>query len=53
MITSEDLADLISLSEARGAKVILAGDTAQLQAIDRSYMPRRIRIPGVTWANDR
>jgi ATP-dependent exoDNAse (exonuclease V) alpha subunit len=34
MITGEDLADLISLAEARGAKVILAGDTAQLQATE-------------------
>jgi conjugative relaxase-like TrwC/TraI family protein len=34
MITSEDLADLISLAEARRSKVILAGDTAQLQAIE-------------------
>ena len=34
MLTSQDLADLISLAEARGAKIILAGDTAQLQAVE-------------------
>jgi hypothetical protein len=33
MITGPDLADLISLAEARGGKVIVAGDTAQLQAV--------------------
>src|SRR5262245_45792308 len=34
MISNPDLADLISLAEARGAKVILAGDTGQLQAVE-------------------
>jgi conjugative relaxase-like TrwC/TraI family protein len=34
MISNPDLADLISLADARGAKVILAGDTAQLQAVE-------------------
>jgi conjugative relaxase-like TrwC/TraI family protein len=34
MISNPDLADLISQAEARGAKVILAGDTAQLQAVE-------------------
>ena len=34
MISGPDLADLISLAEAGGAKVILAGDTAQLQAVE-------------------
>jgi ATP-dependent exoDNAse (exonuclease V) alpha subunit len=34
MISSPDLADLISHAEARGAKVILAGDTGQLQAVE-------------------
>jgi hypothetical protein len=34
MISNPDLADLISHAEARGAKVILAGDTAQLQAVE-------------------
>ena len=33
MMPGPDLADLISLAEARGAKVIIAGDTNQLQAI--------------------
>ena len=34
MITGPDLADLISYAEARGAKVILAGDLSQLQAVE-------------------
>jgi AAA domain/TrwC relaxase len=34
MISTPDLADLISHAEARGAKVILAGDTRQLQAVE-------------------
>jgi hypothetical protein len=34
MISGPDLADLIRLAEANGAKVILAGDTAQLQAVE-------------------
>jgi AAA domain len=34
MISSTDLADLISHADARGAKVILAGDTRQLQAVE-------------------
>jgi TrwC relaxase/AAA domain len=34
MISGPDLADLISLAEAKDAKVILAGDTAQLQAVE-------------------
>ena len=34
MIPGPDLADLISLAEARGGKVILAGDTGQLQAVE-------------------
>jgi ATP-dependent exoDNAse (exonuclease V) alpha subunit len=34
MISSPDLADLISLAEACGGKVILAGDTGQLQAVE-------------------
>jgi conjugative relaxase-like TrwC/TraI family protein len=33
MMTSPDLADLIALAEARGGKVIVAGDTMQLQAV--------------------
>ena len=33
MMTSPDLADLITLAESRGGKVILAGDTGQLQAV--------------------
>jgi hypothetical protein len=34
MISSPDLADLISLAEAFGGKVVLAGDTGQLQAVE-------------------
>ncbi len=34
MISGPDLADLISLAEATDSKVILAGDTAQLQAVE-------------------
>jgi ATP-dependent exoDNAse (exonuclease V) alpha subunit len=34
MISGPDLADLISLADATGAKVILAGDPAQLQAVE-------------------
>jgi hypothetical protein len=34
MITGPDLADLISHAQARGAKVILAGDLSQLQAVE-------------------
>ena len=34
MITGPDLADLIAYAEARGAKVILAGDISQLQAVE-------------------
>ena len=33
MMTSLDLADLITLAETSGAKVIAAGDTSQLQAV--------------------
>jgi hypothetical protein len=34
MVSGPELADLISLAEATGSKVILAGDTAQLQAVE-------------------
>jgi AAA domain len=34
MVSGPDLADLISLAEENGAKVILAGDTGQLQAVE-------------------
>ncbi len=34
MVSSPDLADLISLADACDAKVILAGDTGQLQAVE-------------------
>jgi hypothetical protein len=34
MASSPDLADVISLAEASDAKVILAGDTSQLQAVE-------------------
>jgi conjugative relaxase-like TrwC/TraI family protein len=33
MMTTPDLADLISLAETRGGKLIVAGDTSQLQAV--------------------
>ena len=33
MMPGPDLADLITLAEARGGKVIVAGDTSQLQAV--------------------
>jgi ATP-dependent exoDNAse (exonuclease V) alpha subunit len=33
MMTGPDLADLIALAEARGGKVVVAGDTMQLQAV--------------------
>jgi hypothetical protein len=34
MISGPDLADLIGYAEAHGGKVVLAGDTAQLQAVE-------------------
>ena len=34
MMPGPDLADLIAYAEARGGKVILAGDTSQLQAVE-------------------
>ena len=34
MMPGPDLADLVSYTEARGGKVILAGDTSQLQAVE-------------------
>jgi hypothetical protein len=34
MVTNPDLADVISQAEADGSKVILAGDTSQLQAVE-------------------
>ncbi len=34
MMPGPDLADLISYTEARGGKIILAGDTSQLQAVE-------------------
>jgi len=34
MLSVSDLADLIAYAQARGAKVILAGDTSQLQAVE-------------------
>ena len=34
MISGPDLADLIAYAEARGAKIILAGDLSQLQAVE-------------------
>jgi AAA domain/TrwC relaxase len=34
MVSGPDLADLISLAEATGGKVVLAGDTGQLQAVE-------------------
>ena len=34
MLSGPDLADLIAYARARGAKIILAGDTHQLQAVE-------------------
>jgi AAA domain/TrwC relaxase len=34
MISGPDLADLIAYAKAQGAKIILAGDTSQLQAVE-------------------
>jgi len=34
MLSGPDLADLIAYASARGAKIILAGDTSQLQAVE-------------------
>jgi hypothetical protein len=34
MIPTPDLADLVALAEARNAKMVLAGDTGQLQAVE-------------------
>jgi conjugative relaxase-like TrwC/TraI family protein len=34
MLSGPDMADLIAYAEARGAKVILAGDVSQLQAVE-------------------
>jgi hypothetical protein len=34
MMPGPDLADLISYTETRGGKIILAGDTSQLQAVE-------------------
>ena len=34
MLSGPDLADLIAYAAARGAKIILAGDTSQLQAVE-------------------
>ena len=34
MLSGPDLADLIAYAKARGAKIILAGDTSQLQAVE-------------------
>jgi hypothetical protein len=34
MIPTRDLSDLVSLAEARSAKMVLAGDTEQLQAVE-------------------
>ena len=34
MIPTPDLSDLVSLAEERSAKMVLAGDTGQLQAVE-------------------
>jgi ATP-dependent exoDNAse (exonuclease V) alpha subunit len=34
MLSGPDLADLIAYAKSRGAKIILAGDTSQLQAVE-------------------
>ena len=36
MIPTPDLADIVSLAEERGAKMVMAGDTGQLQAVENS-----------------
>src|SRR5204862_7704550 len=34
MLSGPDLADLIAYAKSRGAKIILTGDTSQLQAVE-------------------
>ena len=34
MIPTPDLSEIVSLAEARSAKMVLAGDTGQLQAVE-------------------
>jgi ATP-dependent exoDNAse (exonuclease V) alpha subunit len=50
MMTSLDLADIFALAAARGAKVIIAGDTSQLQAVQdgggMSLLAHRSTSPG-------
>jgi hypothetical protein len=52
MLSGPDLADLIAYAEARGAKIILAGDTNQLQAVENgggmSLLAQRLGYAGLT-----
>ena len=53
MLSGPDLADLIAYAQAKGAKIILAGDTSQLQAVENgggmSCSPAPSAMPG--WPN--
>ena len=54
MLSGPDLADLIAYAKARGAKIILAGDISQLQAVENGggmslLAARRSATPG--WPN--
>ena len=48
MLSGPDLADLIAYAKARGAKIILAGDISQLQAVENgggmSLLAARARL---------
>ena len=50
MLSGPDLADLIAYAEARGAKIILAGDVSQLQAVENgggmSLLAGALAMPG-------
>ena len=54
MLSGPDLADLIAYAKAKGAKIILAGDISQLQAVENGggmslLAARRSATPG--WPN--
>ena len=53
MLSGPDLADLIAYAKARGAKIILAGDASQLQAVENgggmSLLAAASAMPG--WPN--
>ena len=48
MISGPDLADLIAYAQARGAKIILAGDTSQLQAVENGGGMALLASPSAT-----